>query len=373
MLLNITLAVALTALDFAPSMQAQFYDAITNCHIPTAIAGSNTFHGSTFHGSPMHKEIRAVVTADFEAVNRFVVDQLHSNVPLVESIGHYIVDAGGKRMRPILVLLSAKCCGYEGDAHISLASVIEFIHTATLLHDDVVDMSAMRRGRPTANQQWSNPSSVLVGDFIYSRAFQILVKINSMEIMRIVADTTNRIAEGEVLQLINKHNSAATQASYMNVIRDKTAILFQAAAECGAIIAGATNEQRQILRDFGMHIGMAFQLIDDVLDYDGDAVTMGKNVGDDLAEGKPTLPLIHAMRTASAEEADVLRASITNGTLDHLESVIAIVRKSGGLEYTRQLAQDEVDKARALLRGIEPSVYRSALEDMANLALNRSS
>jgi octaprenyl-diphosphate synthase len=349
-------------------MQAQFCDAIIECHIPTAIAGSRTFHGS-----PMHKEIRAVVTADFEAVNRFVVDQLHSNVPLVESIGHYIVDAGGKRMRPILVLLSAKCCGYQGDAHISLASVIEFIHTATLLHDDVVDMSAMRRGRPTANQQWSNPSSVLVGDFIYSRAFQILVKINSMEIMRIVADTTNRIAEGEVLQLINKHNSAATQTSYMNVIRDKTAILFQAAAECGAIIAGATTEQRQILRDFGMHIGMAFQLIDDVLDYDGDAVAMGKNVGDDLAEGKPTLPLIHAMRTASAEDAEMLRTSITNGTLDHLESVIAIVRKSGGLEYTRQLAQDEVDKARALLLGIEPSVYRSALEDMADLALNRSS
>ncbi|MES3008318.1 MAG: polyprenyl synthetase family protein [Pseudomonadota bacterium] len=321
----------------------------------------------------MYKEIRAVVTTDFEAVNRFVVDQLHSNVPLVESIGHYIVDAGGKRMRPVLVLLSAKSCGYQGDAHISLAAVIEFIHTATLLHDDVVDMSSMRRGRPTANEQWSNPSSVLVGDFIYSRAFQILVKIGSMEIMQIIADTTNRIAEGEVLQLISKHNSAATQTSYMNVIRDKTAILFQAAAECGAIIAGASSEQREILRQVGMHIGMAFQLIDDVLDYDGDAIAMGKNVGDDLAEGKPTLPLIHAMRTASPEDAEVLRSSITQGTLEHLERVIAIVRQSGGLEYTRQLAREEVDKARNLLTGIAPSVYRSALEDMADLAINRSS
>ena len=335
---------------------------------PIACANSRTFHGS-----PMYKKIRAVVTADFEAVNSFVVDQLHSNVPLVESIGHYIVDAGGKRMRPVLVLLCARSCGYQGDQHISLAAVIEFIHTATLLHDDVVDMSAMRRGRPTANEQWSNPSSVLVGDFIYSRAFQILVKIGSMEIMQIMADTTNRIAEGEVLQLINKHNSAATEAGYMNVIRDKTAILFQAAAECGAIVAKASNEQRQILRQVGMHIGMAFQLIDDVLDYDGDATTMGKNVGDDLAEGKPTLPLIHAMRTASAEDAEVLRSSIVSGTLEKLESVIAIVRKSGGLEYTRQLAQSEVDKARTLLTGIEPGIYRAALEDMADLAINRSS
>lgn len=325
------------------------------------------------YGSFMYKKIRAVVTADFDAVNQFIIDQLHSDVGLVESIGHYIVDAGGKRMRPVLVLLSAKSCGYTGTTHIDLASVIEFIHTATLLHDDVVDMSSMRRGRPTANEQWSNPSSVLVGDFIYSRAFQVLVDIGSMEIMRIIADTTNKIAEGEVLQLINKHNSAITQESYMNVIRDKTAILFRAASECGAILADATPQQRQILRDVGMHIGMAFQLVDDVLDYDGDAVAMGKNVGDDLAEGKPTLPLIYAMRNATPEEGTLLRGSIESGSQANLDDIINIVKKSGGLQYTRDLAQAEVDKALTLLAQLDDTPYRAALQDMAILAINRDS
>ena len=330
-------------------------------------------HSRTFHGSPMYKHIRAVVAADFDAVNQFIIDQLYSNVGLVESIGHYIIDAGGKRLRPVLVLLAARACGSRDADPVRLAAVIEFIHTATLLHDDVVDMSSMRRGRPTANEQWNNPSSVLVGDFIYSRAFQVMVGIGNMQIMKIMADTTNRIAEGEVLQLINKHNSAATEVSYMNVIRDKTAILFQAAAECGAILAGAGAEQQRILREVGMHIGMAFQLVDDVLDYDGDATAMGKNVGDDLAEGKPTLPLIHAMETATADEATLLRESIEKGTHEHLQAVIGIVRKSGGLEYTRAFAQAEVDKALALLQGLESSPFRSAIEDMASLAINRSS
>ncbi len=329
----------------------------------------------------MYKQIRAVVASDFEAVNQVIVDQLYSDVALVESIGHYIIDAGGKRMRPVLVLLSARSCGYEGTEHIRLAAVIEFIHTATLLHDDVVDMSAMRRGRPTANEKWNNPSSVLVGDFIYSRAFQILVSIGSMDIMRIIADTTNRIAEGEVLQLINKHNSAATQEGYMNVIRHKTAILFQAAAECGALLAGASDAQRAILRDAGMHIGMAFQLIDDVLDYDGDAATMGKNVGDDLAEGKPTLPLIHAMRNADADDAALLRRCIESGGQQQgtdsrdgvLQRVIAIVRRCGSLEYTRDLAIKQADTAIALLQGLPDTPFRNALLDMANLSVRRSS
>lgn len=329
----------------------------------------------------MYKNIRAVVSADFDAVNQFIIDQLYSDVALVESIGHYIIDAGGKRMRPVLVLLSAKSCGYEGQQHISLAAVIEFIHTATLLHDDVVDMSSMRRGRPTANEQWSNPSSVLVGDFIYSRAFQVLVSIGNMDIMRIIADTTNRIAEGEVLQLINKNNSAATQDGYMNVIQHKTAILFQAAAECGAILAGANPQQQQILRDVGMHIGMAFQLIDDVLDYEGDAATMGKNIGDDLAEGKPTLPLIHAMRTGTAEEADLLKRCIEGAQNDleagiakqQLDDVIAIIKRSGSLDYTRDLALAESDKAIALLAQLDDSPYRQALIDMANLSVKRAS
>jgi octaprenyl-diphosphate synthase len=329
----------------------------------------------------MYKQIRAVVATDFEAVNQVIVDQLYSDVALVESIGHYIIDAGGKRMRPVLVLLSARGCQYEGQDHIRLAAVIEFIHTATLLHDDVVDMSAMRRGRPTANEKWNNPSSVLVGDFIYSRAFQILVSIGSMDIMRIIADTTNRIAEGEVLQLIHKHNSAATEESYMNVIRHKTAILFQAAAECGALLAGAPEEQRRILRDAGMHIGMAFQLIDDVLDYDGDAQTMGKNVGDDLAEGKPTLPLIHAMRNSDAADAALLKQCIEKSSplIDpeelgaQLAKVIAIVRKCGSLEYTRQLAIQEADSAISILNGLPDTVFRKALQDMANLAVMRTS
>ena len=329
----------------------------------------------------MYKNIRAVVSADFDAVNQFIIDQLYSDVALVESIGHYIIDAGGKRMRPVLVLLSARSCDYQGDQHISLAAVIEFIHTATLLHDDVVDMSSMRRGRPTANEQWSNPSSVLVGDFIYSRAFQVLVSIGNMDIMRIIADTTNRIAEGEVLQLINKNNSAATQEGYMNVIRHKTAILFQAAAECGAILAGASPQQQQILRDVGMHIGMAFQLIDDVLDYEGDAATMGKNIGDDLAEGKPTLPLIHAMRTGTKEEADLLKRCIEGAAQDmdaefaqqQLTDVIAIIKRSGSLDYTRDLALAESDKAIALLANLDDSPFRQALIDMANLAVKRAS
>tara|TARA_R110002167_G_scaffold100970_1_gene263335 strand:- start:77 stop:1066 length:990 start_codon:yes stop_codon:yes gene_type:complete len=329
----------------------------------------------------MYKKIRAVVSADFDAVNQFIVDQLYSNVALVESIGHYIIDAGGKRMRPVLVLLSAKSCDYQGDQHISLAAVIEFIHTATLLHDDVVDMSSMRRGRPTANEQWSNPSSVLVGDFIYSRAFQVLVSIGNMDIMRIIADTTNRIAEGEVLQLINKNNSAATQDGYMNVIRHKTAILFQAAAECGAILAGASAQQQQLLRDVGMHIGMAFQLIDDVLDYEGDAATMGKNIGDDLAEGKPTLPLIHAMRTGTTEEAELLKRCIEGAGHDteagiaqqQLADVIAIIKRSGSLDYTRDLALAEADKAIALLGELDDTPFRQALIDMANLAVKRAS
>ncbi|MDX1491815.1 MAG: polyprenyl synthetase family protein [Pseudohongiellaceae bacterium] len=321
----------------------------------------------------MYKQIRSVVSADFEAVNQTIIDQLHSNVGLVESIGHYIVDAGGKRMRPVLVLLSANACGVEGNKHISLAAVIEFIHTATLLHDDVVDMSSMRRGRPTANEQWSNPSSVLVGDFIYSRAFQVLVDIGSMDVMRIMADTTNRIAEGEVLQLINQRNVAATQESYMRVIRDKTAILFSAAAECGAIVSNATKEQQKILADVGMHIGMAFQLVDDVLDYVGDAESMGKNVGDDLAEGKPTLPLIHAMRHAPEADAELVRDSIKNSSIDKLDAVIKIVQAAGGLTYTKDLAQKEVDAACALLSQLPPSAYRDALEDMARLAINRTS
>ncbi len=322
----------------------------------------------------MYQSIRSAVATDMDAVDQYIVDQLHSQVPLVENIGHYIVDAGGKRLRPILVLLAARCCGSQAESPIALASVIEFIHTATLLHDDVVDMSELRRGRPTVNAEWNNPSSVLVGDFIYSRAFQLLVKIGDMRIMEIMADTTNKIAEGEVLQLINKNNPASTEASYMQVIHNKTAILFEAAAHCGAILAEADAAIQEALRNFGTHIGIAFQLIDDALDYDGDAASLGKNVGDDLAEGKPTLPLIHAMTQCNQEEAKLIRECLSNKTPlepETLNRVIAIVSASGSLDYTRNKAQEQADLALASLKSLPDSAHKEALATLAAFSVAR--
>jgi octaprenyl-diphosphate synthase len=322
-----------------------------------------------------YQQIRSVVEADFKAVDKFIVDQLYSNVPLVENIGHYIVDAGGKRLRPLLVLLAAKTCKIDNQQHIALASVIEFIHTATLLHDDVVDMSSLRRGRPTVNEQWNNPSSVLVGDFIYSRAFQILVTLGSMKIMEIIADTTNRIAEGEVLQLISKNNPNPTEQNYMQVIQNKTAILFQAAGQCGAILSNASDEEELALTRFGMHMGTAFQLIDDVLDYAGDSESLGKNIGDDLAEGKPTLPLIYALEHGSAEQAELIRQALADEQLqdEKLNKVIKIVQECGALDYARKIAKSESDQALACLDVLPPSEYRDALTAMVNFSNTRSS
>jgi octaprenyl-diphosphate synthase len=324
----------------------------------------------------MPNNIRDVVATEFSSVNDFIVDQLHSNVELVENIGHYIINAGGKRMRPLLVLLSARACFPEvatPENAIKLAAVIEFIHTATLLHDDVVDMSAMRRGRPTANEQWNNPSSVLVGDFMYSRAFQVLVGLDNMEIMKVIADTTNTIAEGEVLQLLNKHRTDITEAEYQRVIEDKTAVLFAAASECGAIVAGCSLEQRAALRQAGLHLGMAFQLVDDALDYDGDAEALGKNVGDDLAEGKPTLPLIHAMANCNGDDADLIRQCVSEGGSERLQDVIRIIKNSGALTYTRDRAHAEAEAARQQLSSLPESEYRQALYDMCELAVARIS
>ena len=321
----------------------------------------------------MYKEILSVVEKDFQAVNQYIVEQLHSDVPLVENIGHYIVEAGGKRLRPILVLLSAKSCGSNLQQHIPLATVIEFIHTATLLHDDVVDMSTLRRGRPTVNSEWNNPSSVLVGDFLYSRAFQILVNIGNMRIMKIIADTTNKIAEAEVLQLINKHNPEASESNYMNVIRNKTAILFQAAAHCGSILANAAAASQESLQHYGMHLGMAFQLIDDALDYDGDSEAMGKNIGDDLTEGKPTLPLIYAIANGSSEQASLIKQCLNTDKLpvNSLQQVIEIVQQTGALDYTRHIAEIESAKALDCLEQLPASEYRDALAALAHLAVNR--
>lgn len=321
----------------------------------------------------MYTDIRATVAQDFEAVNAFIVEQLQSNVELIENIGHYIIGAGGKRMRPVMVLLSARACGSGHPDAIRLAAVIEFIHTATLLHDDVVDMSVMRRGRPTANAEWNNPSSVLVGDFIYSRAFQILVSINRADIMQIIADTTNTIAEGEVLQLLNKHRTDITQADYMRVIGDKTAVLFSAAARCGALIAGAPLAITEALAQAGTHLGLAFQLVDDALDYDGNAEELGKNIGDDLAEGKPTLPLIYALQHCSEEEAELLRQCIRDGSNERLAEVIRIVHDSGALEYTRAQAREQARLAGEQLQALPDSEYRNAILLMCEAAVARVS
>ena len=323
----------------------------------------------------MYQKIREPVENDFQEVNKFIVEQLHSEVALVESIGHYIVEAGGKRMRPTLVLLAARGNGIESDLHIPMAAVIEFIHTATLLHDDVVDMSELRRGRPTVNAEWNNPSSVLVGDFIYSRAFQILVQISDMRIMEIIANTTNRIAEGEVLQLIEKSNPQTSEENYMRVITNKTAILFQAAAQCGAILSKSDSTTEKALQSFGMQLGLAFQLIDDVLDYSGTADELGKNVGDDLSEGKSTLPLIYALKNGSPAQKGVILESLKAQKLTKkmLENVIEIVQDCGGIDYTKTLAENKAESAaNYLLENLPQSDYRDSLEKMVEFSITRT-
>lgn len=316
---------------------------------------------------PFHQ----VVASDFKAVNSLIVERLESHVELVENIGHYIVEAGGKRLRPLLVLLAARACGYQGDQHIQLAAVIEFIHTATLLHDDVVDTSDLRRGRLTANARWGNAPSVLVGDFLYSRAFQMMVSLGDVAVMRVLADTTNVIAEGEVQQLLNARNPDLTEQDYFTVIDKKTAQLFAAASEIGALIADCDAEQCTRLRDYGRHLGIAFQLVDDALDYQGDSESLGKNVGDDLAEGKATLPLIHAMRMAP-QDADVIRQALLNGGLEQLDPIVKLVHQTGALDYTMTRAREHAERATLLLRELPESEEKQALAELAEFSVNRS-
>lgn len=311
------------------------------------------------------------VQEDFARVNQLISEQLSSDVPLVERIAHYIVDSGGKRLRPLLVLLSARALGYQGQDHQRLATVIEFLHTATLLHDDVVDTSDLRRGRTTANARWGNAPSVLVGDFLYSRAFQMMVSLNSLPIMSVLSDATAVIAEGEVMQLMNVKNPDLTEAQYMQVIHSKTAMLFQAASQTGAIQAGASTAQETALRDYGQRLGMAFQLVDDVLDYRGDAQTMGKNLGDDLAEGKATLPLIQAMKTASEEDRKMIREAIRKGGLDHLQAICAVVESTGALEYTLDKAREAASQARDTLKDIPDSPFKDSLLELVDLSVSR--
>ncbi|MBC8381342.1 MAG: polyprenyl synthetase family protein [SAR92 clade bacterium] len=310
------------------------------------------------------------VENEFSEVNKLIVSQLHSDVGLVENIGHYIIDAGGKRLRPVVVLLSALANGYQGVDHLKMAAVIEFIHTATLLHDDVVDVASLRRGRQTANAQWGNAPSVLVGDFLYSRAFQMLVEIEHMPIMSVMANATNVISEGEVQQMANAGNPDISEEIYRQVIYRKTAKLFEAAAQVGACLAGK-NQDAMIA--YGKHLGLAFQIADDVLDYQGDIEVTGKNIGSDLAEGKMTLPLIFARDNAGSEHADLIRKAIAGKTADDFGTILQVVNTSGGLSYSRQQAAKEVELAKHALVGMPDGEYKHVLLDLAEFSISRVS
>ena len=307
-------------------------------------------------------------------VDEVIRDRLASRVALIDQISHYIVNAGGKRIRPRLVLLFAEALGFDGPERHELAAIVEFIHTATLLHDDVVDESTLRRGRATANAMFGNAASVLVGDFLYSRAFHMMVSVRSIRVLQVLADATNVIAEGEVLQLMNMHDPDLAVADYLRVIRFKTAKLFEASARLGAVLAGAAHAREEAGADYGRSQGTAFQLVDDLLDYEGNSSELGKNVGDDLREGKPTLPLLVAMERATEAERELIRHAIEHGELQKLPEILAIVRRTGALDATREAAQAEADKARtAVLSHLPPSRARDALLNLCARSINRSS
>ena len=318
--------------------------------------------------------IRALSSDDMQAVNNQIMQRLQSDVPLVNQLGFYIISGGGKRMRPMLTVLAARALNYQGDAHIKLASIIEFIHTATLLHDDVVDESDLRRGRDTANALFGNAASVLVGDFLYTRAFQMMAEIGNLRVMEILAETTNVIAEGEVMQLMNCNDPHLSEEAYFNVIYCKTAKLFEAATRLPAILSAANESIESALQDYGRYLGTAFQIIDDVMDYTAASDVMGKSVGDDLAEGKTTLPLIHAIRTANDEQRQLLtRAIMGRNGLDYLEQIQEILQQTGAFDYSRNKAEDEIRKAKLALSILPDTPYRQALMSLADLAVNRSS
>ena len=317
------------------------------------------------------ESIQALIREDMDKVNTLIQEKLHSEIGLIDQLGHYIVNSGGKRLRPALVLLSANCFAYCESLHIKLAAVIEFIHTATLLHDDVVDASMLRRGKATANQRWGNEASVLVGDFLYSRAFQMMVEAGSMHVMEIMADATNTIAEGEVQQLINRHDPETSEQRYLQVIHNKTAKLFEAAARVGAVIAGQDLQTEQAMSNYGRHLGIAYQFIDDALDYSAPSENLGKNIGDDLAEGKPTLPLLYALWHCSDEQATLIRSAIKQGSLDDMEHIRAAISATGAIQYTRDRAREEADIAIQSLEGLPQSEYLDALFTLAHFATER--
>ena len=319
-----------------------------------------------------YEAIKALVRDDLRAVDREIETRLQSDVALINQMGSYIVHSGGKRLRPVLVLLGSRAFGYPGQDHVRLAAIIEFIHTATLLHDDVVDASELRRGHTTANTIWGNEASVLVGDFLYSRAFEMMVEVGSMRVMEILAHTTNTIAKGEVMQLLNCHDPETTEERYIEVIRNKTAKLFQAAAQLSAVISGQPQEIEDAMAAYGMHLGTAFQLVDDALDYGRDNRDLGKNIGDDLAEGKPTLPLIYTLRQGDNRQRDLIRSAIAEGGLAQMEEVMDAIESTGSITYTARRAEDEASRATASLTAIPDSPFKKALLDLAHFSAHRS-
>lgn len=316
----------------------------------------------------MKRNFLKVVEKDLDIVNSLIIEYLESDVGLVENIGHYIVDAGGKRFRPLLVLLSALANGYKGADHTKMAVIVEFIHTATLLHDDVVDVASLRRGRQTANIQWGNAPSVLVGDFLYSRAFQLLVQVADMSIMRVMADATNVISEGEVKQMSNAGNAELTEITYRDVIYRKTAKLFEAACRVGAILA---NVEETDMLEFGKHLGMAFQITDDLLDYQGTREVIGKNIGSDLAEGKMTLPLIYTRDNGNEKISKLIRKSVATKSAEGFELILDEIEKSGGLLYCQAQAESEVRLAKNSLKALPSTKYKDALIELADFSIQR--
>ena len=335
-------------------------------------------HDSAVNTNPKtsFEQLIAPVAADFQALNDHIYAQLQSKIPLIQQVAQYIIDSGGKRLRPLVTLLCAHLCAKGESAaltqqhHIRMAAVVEFLHTATLLHDDVVDQSHLRRGKASAHMVWDNPTSILVGDFLYSRAFQLLVSIGHSGIQKTVADATNRIAEGEVLQLINQRNADTSEATYYQVIEYKTAQMFQAAAVCGAQLVDASNDQVELMSNYARHLGCAFQIIDDLLDYQGDVAQMGKNIGNDLDEGKPTLPLIYTLQTANAAQRTIIVNALQNPS-EYREQVMHIIQNSDALARTKVRAQQEAEHALACLQSFADSDYKTALQNLVHLAISR--
>lgn len=364
------------------TMRAEFFMAFTVCCWQNDRSNSPDSHPALAvnppNASSAHQtatsgleSLHQLVSEDMRQVDELIERRLYSEVGLINQLSHYIINSGGKRLRPALVLLSARAFGYQGSTHIELAAIIEFIHTATLLHDDVVDASKMRRGHLTANQRWGNEASVLVGDFLYSRAFQMMVDAGSLRIMEVLSDATNIIAEGEVQQLLNRHDAETTQERYLQVVRNKTAKLFEAAGQIGAILNERSPAEEQAMASYGLHIGTAFQLIDDVLDYSANAELLGKNIGDDLAEGKPTLPLLYAYWHGSESQSRLIAEAITQGGLANIEAISKAIESTGAIAYTAALAQEQSRLALQALEVLQPSACRDAMHELAIFAVDR--